>query len=127
MGNTGITSGVGTGGISASSQSQDFSLRKRGGTDTPDSQKALYTVIQQQEANVSSSMFGSSHVYDFKNMDVGKDDMSRQRVDVALDPNEMIQGTLDENKLKRKFEDALAEQDDIPSKRRRGGRMSKNK
>jgi len=125
--NTGITSGVGTGSISASSQSQDFNLRKKGGTDTPESQKALYTVVQQQDANVSNAMFGSSHVYDFKSMDMGKDDMSRQRVDVALDPQEMMTGTLDENKLKRKFEDALAEQDDLPSKRRRGGRFSKNK
>lgn len=61
-------------------------------------------------------------------MDGGKEDMSRQRVDVALDPNEMISGTLDENKLKRKFEDAIADQDDVPSKRRRpGSRFNKNK
>jgi len=125
---SGVTSGMGTGTISASSQSQDFSLRKKAGTDTPDSQKALYTVVQQQESNVSNALFGSSHVYDFKNMDGGKEDMSRQRVDVALDPQEMITGTLDENKLKRKFEDAIADQDDVPSKRRRpGSRFNKNK
>jgi splicing factor 3B subunit 2 len=126
---SGVTSDLGTGTISASSLSQDFNLRKKaGGTDTPDSQKALYTVVQQQESNVSGSLFGSSHVYDFKNMDVGKEDMSRQRVDVALDPQDMISGTLDENKLKRKFEDAVADQDDLPSKRRRpGSRFNKNK
>merc|ERR1719378_486538 len=126
---SGVTSDLGTGTISASSLSQDFNLRKKaGGTDTPDSHKALYTVVQQQESNVSGSLFGSSHVYDFKNMDGGKEDMSRQRVDVALDPQDMISGTLDENKLKRKFEDAVADQDDLPSKRRRpGSRFNKNK
>lgn len=119
-----VTSGItstGTGTISASSQSQDFSLRKKG-IETPESQKSLYTVVQQKDANVASQMFGSSHVYDIKKMENQKEgESSRQRVEVALDPQDVETGTLDENKLKRKFEDAMENQEDMISKRRRPG------
>ena len=56
-------------------------------------------------------------------MDNTKDENANvQRVDVALDPQEI--GTLDEQKLKRKFEDALADGEDgsnVLNKRPRPG------
>jgi len=115
---SGITSGMGTGTISTSSQSQnEFNLRKKAGVDTPESQKQLYTVMQQKEHSVAGQMFGSSHVYELSKMESGKDEVSsNQRVDVTLNPEELV--ALDEQKLKRKFEDALQDSEENPRRRK---------
>jgi len=109
-GQSGITSGIGStsGTLSASSQSQtDFNLRKSMDS-TPDStSNQLYQVLQQKDNTIKSNeVFGSTHVYDIKKMDQADEPSSGRRFDMSINPDEI--GQLDEQKLKRKFEDAMA-------------------
>lgn len=133
---SGITSGVGTGTVSSASGSASASinLRKKGGigTETPDgsTNKSLFTVVRQQEASTKGALFGSSHVYDLQKMDGQREETKLgANVNVAIDPQEI--GTLDEQTLKRKFEDALMDNDDgsIPTKktRRPGSRFDRSR
>jgi len=126
---SGVTSGVNTGMISASSQSEnEFNLRKKAGTDTAESQKSLYTVLQQQDTSVQGNLFGSTHRYDLKNMEGEKEDSGAARgVEVTLDAQDMMTGTLDEHKLKRKYEEGIADRDEIPMQKRRRSRFDNRK
>jgi len=130
---SGVTSGVGTGVESASSgagtgttsSQNDFNLRKKAGSETPESQKSLYQVLPQKELAQPSGTFAPSHVYDINKMDTEQEEIQGRQVDIALDPSELAEGNFDEARFKKQYEQALNAEEDGPQPKRRRTRFGR--
>eukprot|EP01125_Pyxidicula_operculata_P004835 TRINITY_DN1802_c0_g1_i2.p1 TRINITY_DN1802_c0_g1~~TRINITY_DN1802_c0_g1_i2.p1 ORF type:complete len:295 (+),score=118.19 TRINITY_DN1802_c0_g1_i2:878-1762(+) len=97
--------------------------KKREEASTPINDGQLYQVLEQKEAHVGRSFYGSDHTYvlDKKKKTSSSDSSLGDRVDLmkseksesidlALDPNELT--NLTEERLKKRFDKAMAEKND---------------
>lgn len=123
---SGLDTGLNTATSMGSRSADEINLRKKG-TDTADSEKSLFQRVPERSTTGSArGFFPSAKKYDINTMEAGKDEQVgfQQGVDVALDPEDMD----NEQKLKRKFEDAIADTADLPiPKRRKGSRFDRGR